>query len=368
MATRKLDQDRYEALLEDIQRVAYGLLYTLAGSGAEGAALQREPPWRRSPMEEYYALFEERLDVFERAVERIAAHPREQLRPAQASTSLGQAAGIGAEALARLPHGDFDAAPAGVADELQEALRPGGGLLPREVPATSATSTTDTYEHRLLKHLLHLLLRRARYIGALAGTEAARLAASEQASGASSARRARATQIADGGAAAERRLRALRGLPFLAEVRPLPAFRGATPLLQRDPSYREVYRMWMAQRQPSFLAFDSPLFHLPIADLPQLYEIWCALEVARALLALGGTLRQQQLIRQPKGERQRASPGLRARPRRAGAAAGDRARRPHADPALSAALSPRTTTDHGPRTTDEPTRAAVIGWATSQPA
>ncbi|MFL5804793.1 MAG: hypothetical protein ACJ8CR_24000, partial [Roseiflexaceae bacterium] len=64
VATRKLDQERYEALLEDIQRVAYGLLYTLAGASAEGAALQREPPWRRSPMEEYFVLFEERLDAF----------------------------------------------------------------------------------------------------------------------------------------------------------------------------------------------------------------------------------------------------------------------------------------------------------------
>src|SRR4051794_38379801 len=40
--TRKLDQERYEALLEDIQRVAYSILYTLAGVSAEGAGLQRE--------------------------------------------------------------------------------------------------------------------------------------------------------------------------------------------------------------------------------------------------------------------------------------------------------------------------------------
>jgi large subunit ribosomal protein MRP49 len=302
VATRKLDQERYEILLEDIQRVAYGLLYTLAGASAEGAGLQREPPWRRSPMEEYYALFEDRLDTFERAVGRIAARPREQLRPAQERTPLGQAAAIGAETLARLPRGDFDAAPAGVADELQAALRPGGGLLPREVPAEAAAPTADTYEHRLLKHALGLLLRRARLIGALAERETTRLAASEQASAAGSTRRARAGQIAAGCAAAERRLRALRALPFLAEVRPLPAFHGATALLQRDPAYREVYRMWMALRQPPFLAFDSPLFHLPIADLPQLYELWCALEVARALLALGGALHEQRLVERPAAD------------------------------------------------------------------
>jgi hypothetical protein len=96
-----------------------------------------------------------------------------------------------------------------------------------------------------------------------------------------------------------RRLRDLRSLPFLAEVEPLAAFRGPTPLLQRDPAYREIYRMWLSLRQPPLVAFDSPLFHLPIADMPQLYEVWCALEVVRALLALGGVVREQQLVRQP---------------------------------------------------------------------
>src|SRR5262245_33740040 len=32
VATRKIDQDRYQTLIEDIQRVAYGILYTLAGA------------------------------------------------------------------------------------------------------------------------------------------------------------------------------------------------------------------------------------------------------------------------------------------------------------------------------------------------
>jgi large subunit ribosomal protein MRP49 len=38
------------------------------------------------------------------------------------------------------------------------------------------------------------------------------------------------------------------------------------------------------------------LFALPIADLPQLYESWCALQVARALLDLGGTVSAQRLV------------------------------------------------------------------------
>jgi large subunit ribosomal protein MRP49 len=302
VVTRKIDEERYEALLEDIQRVAYGILYTLAGSGAEGAGLQREAPWRRGPHEEYFVLFEERLDSFERAVRRIAARPREYLRGAQARTPLSQAAAVGPDALAWLPRGEFDEAPAGVADELQAALRPGGGLLPRDIPADRARPTADTYEHRLLKHLLGLLMRRARYLGALAEREATRLAATAGAYAAGGARRARVEQIAAGSADAIHRLRELRGLPFLADVRPLPAFRGPTPLLQRDAAYRELYRMWLALRQPPFVAFDSPLFYMPIADLPRLYEAWCALVVVRALLALGGAVREQRLVEQPRAD------------------------------------------------------------------
>ncbi|KPV48562.1 hypothetical protein SE17_37415, partial [Kouleothrix aurantiaca] len=77
---RKIDQDAYEALIDDVQRVAYRLVAALAGAGAEGAELVRGAPWQHSPAEEFYALFETRLDSFARAVRRIAARPREQLR------------------------------------------------------------------------------------------------------------------------------------------------------------------------------------------------------------------------------------------------------------------------------------------------
>ncbi|HEU5099231.1 MAG TPA: DUF2357 domain-containing protein [Roseiflexaceae bacterium] len=302
VVTRKVDQDRYQALLEDIQRAAYGVLATLAGAGAEGAELRREAPWRHSPADEYYALFEERLESFARAVRRIAARPREQLRGAYEQEPLGQVAELGTRAIFGLTRGPFDAAPPSAAPELQTALRPGGGLLPREVAAERDRPTTDLYEHRLLKHLLGLLQRRARFVGLLAEREASRLAANEPFTGPST-RRLRAEQIASGSVAATRALRELHMLPFLAEVRPLPSFRGATPLLQRDPAYREVYRMWQALRQDPFIAFDSPLFSIPIADLPYLYESWCAIQVARALLELGGTVREQRLVepRRPEG-------------------------------------------------------------------
>jgi large subunit ribosomal protein MRP49 len=300
VAPRKLDQDRYESLLLDLQRTAYSVLYALTGASAEGAVLQREPPWQSNPLEAYYALFEQRFDLFARAVGRIAARPREHLRGEEDQVPLGQAAALGPAALAQLARGEFDEAPAGIAPALQEALRPGGGLLPRSVPTTHGAPTTDLYEHRLLKHLLTLLLRRARFIGGLATHELARLSANPYASG--SVRRQRVSEIAAGCADVVRRLYDLRSLPFLAGVQSLSAFRGATTLLRRDAAYAEVYRMWMAQRQPPFIAFDSPLFYLPIADLPRLYEIWCALQVARALLTIGGVVREQRLVERRAAE------------------------------------------------------------------
>lgn len=295
---RKIDQDRYEALIDDIQRAAYGLAASLAGASAEGAVLDRTAPWRQSPAEEYYALFEERLDRFAQAVRRVARRPREQLRAADEQLPLGEAGEWGPSAIARLPQGQFDAAPADVAAELQAALRPGGGVLPRSVATSRGRPTTDIYEHQLLKHILTLLSRRARAAAVLAEREAARLTANELYTGAPSNRRLRVEQIAAGCAAAQHTLRELRGLAFLAEVRPLAAFHGSTPLLQRDAAYREIYHMWQALRQRPALAFDSPLFALPIAELPQLYESWCAIQVAQALLSLGGEVREQRLAEQ----------------------------------------------------------------------
>lgn len=288
---RKIDQERYAALLEDVQSVAYALAYELGGAGAEAATMQREPGDLVGRLERYYALVEGQLPAFERAVRRIVARPREQLGREDNRVLLGQAASIDANALARIAQGAFDEAPPGVADELQAALRPGGGMLPHSVVERHAISAFDTYEHRLLKHVLGLLIRHCRTTAALA------LQAAERLAYASEPRAVRVRQIAEGCASAERMLRDLRAQPFLADVAALPAFRGPTPLLQRDSHYREVYRMWQALRQQPALALDSPLFNIPIADLPYLYETWCALQLVIATLHLGGEVISQQLIR-----------------------------------------------------------------------
>ncbi|MBC8160304.1 MAG: DUF2357 domain-containing protein [Roseiflexaceae bacterium] len=287
---RKLDIERYHALLADLQRTAQALAYELGGSAAEAAHMRRagdEPPGR---LESYYAIFEGQFPAFERAVRRIAQRPREQLTHSEGRTPFSQASSVGAAALVRLAQGDFDEAPPGIADDIQAALRPGGGLLPRAIAEQRALPSYDTYEHRLLQHVLGLLLRHARITADLAAREAAR------ASFGARARAVRIGQIGQGCVSAQRTLAELRALPFLAEVAALPAFRGATPLLQRDAGYREVYRMWQALRQQPTLELDSTLFSIPIAELPYLYESWCALQVASAIVLLGGDVLSQNLI------------------------------------------------------------------------
>ncbi|NOK58610.1 MAG: DUF2357 domain-containing protein [Chloroflexi bacterium AL-W] len=297
VAPRKIDQERYEALFEDIQHSTYNIIYTLAGASEEGATLHRDAPWQRSLLEEYYAFFEERLDTFVRAVRRIAKRPQEHLHTATDEVTLDQVTTLDAEAVQRMTRGAFDEVPKHIAPDLQQQLRPGGGLLPRNLTTPHHTPTFDCYEHRLLKRLLTLLLRRARFIGLRAEREVKRLARNEALSGTTSF--ARVQQIADGCTAATRQLRELRDQPFLADVGALTMFRGATPLLQRDPAYREIYRMWQVQRQHPFVAFDSPLFSIPITDLPHLYEAWCTIQVAQAVIALGGEVQTQHLVTPP---------------------------------------------------------------------
>jgi hypothetical protein len=288
----KIDQERYALLLEDVEHLAAGLAFTLSGSASEGASPSASAERRPSPPEEYYALFAERLDTLEIAVRRIYARPREQLRRVRGEEPLGGPTTPDAAALAHAARGQLQPAAPGVAPELQQAISPAGGLLPGALPVERGAPSADFYEHRLLKRLLALLTARARRIGAFAERLAARLERAET----PGTRLGRAREIAAGCEEAVRRLRELRAAPLLAEVGPLPAFRGPTPLLQRDPAYREVYRAWLALHRAPLVTLTSPLFELPIADLPQLYETWCALQVASALAGLGET-REQHLVR-----------------------------------------------------------------------
>jgi large subunit ribosomal protein MRP49 len=282
---RALDRERYLALIEDV-RASAGELALRLGGGREASNLTHTQV-STGLLSSYYALFEERLGSFVRAAYQIARQPRDRLHANQKDVALEQAVALDP---ARTPS-DFIPAPPGLAWDLQESLRPGGGFLPSRGLRQYSQASADTYEHRLLRHTIDLLIRRAQQIGAYANVESAR--------GLRGSMLAEAQQIAARCEAALAQLRELRALPLFQDVGELQSVHGPTPLLQREPAYREVYRMWQALRRAPQLGLDSALFSLPIAELPRLYELWCVLRVALALVRSDWAIEDATLLEEP---------------------------------------------------------------------
>jgi len=287
---RMLDRERYEVLLHDLRLAARDLALMLGGAFEDASATPYLPQSSqlgepRGILLAYYTLFEQRLDLFIRAVQQIAARPRDHLRAESEEIPFGQARTLDASA----PPLSFEQVPPAFAPQLQEAIRPGGGVLPTHSTQRRSRPNMDTYEHRLLKRTIDLLLRRVQRIESAAKEEAERSGTNRRA--------AEMQRIIAGCGAAAVQLREVRSLAFLRDVGELDAFRGPTPVLQRDAAYREVYRTWMTLRREPLLAPDAPLFQIPIAELPRLYELWCALQVALVLTcASGWVIDHQELI------------------------------------------------------------------------
>jgi hypothetical protein len=285
---RKLDQTHYDLLLADLQHAAYALVYALTG-GTAGATAQRSAgEWERSLPADYFSLFGERFATLQRAVLRIARQPHTRLQTDSARVEPGQAR-------------DFSRLDVDLTRDLPAASPPataadsGRPPLPTAIAEPRSHPTTDTYENRLLKQLLHELYQRARRINEFAGREAAT-------SRAGSMRPAGVAlhEIADQSRAVTRRLQELRALPFLAEVGSLTSFHGPSQVMQRNPAYRQVYRFWQDLRRQPFLAVESPLFQIPLHELPHLYECWCAVQLVAALLELPGVrVEAQSLVSSP---------------------------------------------------------------------
>jgi large subunit ribosomal protein MRP49 len=262
----KISQHHYELLLHDIQHTACTVVQGLARSSA-GIALHL-PDQDVVPLLPSIALcrfYEQRVSHLERLVSAIACQPHHVLRQHSSPVSL-------------------------------EQVRDMGGIAPREmaligdtveVRQSSSVPDTNTYENRLLKHLLAAYSRRVRAMTAHAHDQS----------------------LAACFAALLRRLERLNGMTFLASAGPLVSMHGASHMIRRDPRYRQVYRLWQEVRQRPVFALDCPLFHLPVHNLPRLYESWCALLVAAVLLNLpGAEVCQQQLVVQhsPAAEPQHA--------------------------------------------------------------
>lgn len=263
---RKLDEERYHILLDDMQRLGRELVFALAGGAEPGGWPPDAGGGRPSPAEELAGLLGPDLERFLAAAERIARRPPDRLRPGVALVEPGQARDLSAVDRARI---DASAAPGDAGDPAALARRLAA------FPERRPTASHDSYENRLLKRTAALLSRRVAQLQATPGLpDAAR-------------RRA---------AAAGDALRALRASPLFAQVGALSQFAGPTPRLQRDPQYRAVYRMWQELRRRPLIQWDDATLAIPIQDLPRLYERWCAAAVALALLGTPGMLLESQEI------------------------------------------------------------------------
>lgn len=281
VAPGKIDSERYLAILEDVERLAPALVRSLTGA-AVGSQLGRSDGTPRFWFDDAMALFGSSFDRFEQAVQRILAHPRSALQHDDERVPLGRARELSATALQRAVQGDLEAAAPDAAPHVQRLVRPEGGVLPRTVVQESSRDAYDTAEHRLLKRTLELLRGRARRCADRAQREIARLTAVAP----DSSRAARACAIAARCDQCVRRIASLLAEPFFEQVTVLRQTPAVTPLIRRDPSYRQVYRMWRALRQSLVVDPGAP-FDLSVVDLPLLYERWCVLQVIRALLNLG---------------------------------------------------------------------------------
>jgi large subunit ribosomal protein MRP49 len=276
VAPARLDAAQYAALLADVQQVAHTLAYALAHSaaGAQPAAQADAAQEPGAVLAALLAWYTQQTDTLERAVREIARRPQPTQHSHSEQVPLEQARGDMAQAAASVRNpGDLVVLP--------EGGPLAGQTLPATVPQRSSRpqyDTYDTYEHRVLKRLLHVLTRRVQLIAA----------ASAQA----------APAQADQCRALQARLSRLCSLPLLAQVGPLSQFRGASQVFRRHPAYRVVYRCWQALHQQPALRVESALWQLPIHDLPRLYEYWCVLQVVQAALHLPDVqVVAQQLVR-----------------------------------------------------------------------
>ncbi len=247
---RKLDAERYAAMLTDLQRLGRALVFALCGGAAAVAAPAEPDTTPATPTEELHTLFGSALETLAAAVERLARRPPDRLHSTTATVALGRLQDSSRVVAVRPEH--------------DEAL------------VTTPVSSYDSYEARLLRRLLDSLWRRLERMVTRQSLPPALLARAEH---------------------ARERLRDLRALPFLAGVPPLTDYRGPTPRMQRDPDYRAVYRVWQLLRRRPLLTWDEATLHIPVADLPRLYERWCAACVALALLEVPGyTLSAQTML------------------------------------------------------------------------
>jgi large subunit ribosomal protein MRP49 len=269
---RKLDLERYQALLTDVQALSRRLVLALGGGATPATLPPPSAPAPQTPADALALLTGAELEHFARAVTRIARRPPERTRPTITPVEPGRARDLSRLNATRLE----------IADDLpQTAAQPPAAQL-RAIPEQQAAPTHDSYEVRFLQRVLTTVAQRLKQLAELPDLPPGAAAAIAQAH----------EQVHD-----------LRALPALAGIPPLEQYRGPTPRLQRDADYRAVLRMWQRLRRTPELNWDDPTLQLPVAELPRLYERWCALATVEALLGVPGwRVVAQQLLSAPPAD------------------------------------------------------------------
>ena len=283
--SRKVDAEQYALLLEELETAAWSVVHALRGPTVGASVGQLGQP---EAAEALATLFGERFETFARAVERLGHRPPSRLRDTTEQVEPGQARDFsraGSTGLWTIDGGGTvnDTVPADGTAAPDSAHRlPSIVHRLASIAQPGSVPSYATYENGLLVRLLGMLSRRAAELAGLPRLGPGAI-----------------TRLRE----VRQRLVALRAMPALTGVPPLASFQGPSALMQRDPDQRTVYRMWQSLRRLPRLALESPLFMLPVQELPRLYECWCAIALAKALLELPGwRVAEQSLMTASEGE------------------------------------------------------------------
>ena len=296
VAPGKLEQAHYSELLVAIQRVAAGLVYALDG-GAAGAATAPAPGGPGSLIEEYWTRLAAQTALACAITRALARGAPLEVRYRQDEQELAEVAELQMRSLARFAERPLDEADVWLSGPLARLLprAPAGKpRLPRSLPVRSVALTNDCYEHRLLARIVAELGWRCDFVREALTREVAWRSRLNYADESAGTVRALLTWRARVDAAA-RALQRCRTADILTGVVPAARWQGPSERMRRDRRYRQIGRLWRMLHERPFIAVQSPVFDLPVNDLPSLYEQWCLLEVARALEPAGALIEQQLL-------------------------------------------------------------------------
>ncbi|GAA5526793.1 DUF2357 domain-containing protein [Herpetosiphon gulosus] len=267
-----LDLELWRALLSDLSSLARSLALRIASPSFAQAVLVPLLPHDPSPFLEALTLINQSSQQASQIVRGLQRQAKTTLERQSQTTDLGAAQQFKLDQLTQ-------------PSERYQVLEP-YGLVPEQVQAEHAQASFDLPEHRWLVGLIQQIERRLRNLRRLA---------SEQ----------RQLDLTSIQAIIEQQLTALRQLRQAAPLAGLKARQQPvqSQLINRDARYRPIRQLARSLHEQPLLTLEVGSLALPLADVPTLYEQWCALAVAQVLTELGQVEAQQLLIDNPQRER-----------------------------------------------------------------